>query len=28
MFDKSENDFNNGRVTESRNLPDQIDSWK
>ncbi len=27
-IDKSENDFNNGRVTESRNLLDQIDSWK
>ncbi len=28
IIDKSENDFNNGRVTESRNLLDQIDSWK
>ncbi|HOB85965.1 MAG TPA: hypothetical protein PLS45_08245 [Bacillota bacterium] len=28
IIDKSENDFSNGRVTESRNLLDQIDSWK
>lgn len=28
LIDKSENDFNNGRVTESQNLLDQIESWK
>jgi len=28
IIDKSENEFSNGRVTESRNLLDQIDSWK
>ncbi|RPH30742.1 MAG: hypothetical protein EHM93_15175 [Bacteroidales bacterium] len=28
IIDKSEDDFKNGRVTEARNLLNQIDTWK
>jgi hypothetical protein len=28
IIDKSENDFKNERVTEARNLLNQIDTWK
>lgn len=28
IIDKSEDDFKNGRVTEARNLLNQIDKWK
>ena len=28
IIDKSEDDFNNGRVIEARNLANQIDIWK
>ncbi len=28
IIDKSEDDFDNGRVTEARNLLRQIDTWK
>ena len=28
IIDESEDDFTNGRVTEARNLLNQIDSWK
>jgi hypothetical protein len=28
IIDKSEDDIKNGRVTEARNLLNQIDSWK
>lgn len=28
IIDKSEDDFKNGRVTEARNLLNQVDKWK
>ncbi len=28
IIDESEDDFTNGRVTEAKNLLNQIDSWK